>query len=107
WAGPVTISPPMTAEDTPGLPRKRRRMGVCSWSLQADSAQDLVEKVRNTGVDCVQLALGSKGSSSASVTHVASALEHAGIEIRSGMLSMEGEDYSTLESIRRTGGIRP
>jgi len=30
-----------------------------------------------------------------------------GIEILSGMLAMAGEDYSTLESIRRTGGLVP
>src|SRR5207244_3794505 len=27
--------------------------------------------------------------------------------ILSGMMAMKGEDYSTLESIRRTGGVRP
>ncbi len=82
-------------------------MGVCSWSLQPDSARNLIEKVRSTGVDCVQLALMSKDSSIAFVTHTASALEHAGIDIRSGMLSMEGEDYATIDSIHRTGGVRP
>ncbi len=34
-------------------------------------------------------------------------LQHAGIEIRSGMMAMSGEDYSTLESIERSGGVRP
>jgi sugar phosphate isomerase/epimerase len=35
------------------------------------------------------------------------ALKQAGIGIASGMMSMKGEDYSTLESIRRTGGVAP
>jgi sugar phosphate isomerase/epimerase len=35
------------------------------------------------------------------------ALEAGGVEIASGMMAMEGEDYSTLESIARTGGVRP
>ena len=103
----ATISAPMTAEDTPGFPKRPRRTGVCSWSLQPDSPSDLVAKVRAAGLDCVQLALAPKGLSNASVTHTASALGEAGIEIRSGMLSMEGEDYSTLGSIRATGGLRP
>jgi sugar phosphate isomerase/epimerase len=97
----------MSAEDTPGKSRRQRRTGVCSWSLQPASAQDLADKVRAAGVDCVQIALGSQGWRGAWVTTIPSTLERAGIEIRSGMLSMEGEDYSTLESIRRTGGVRP
>ncbi len=32
-------------------------------------------------------------------------LRGAGIEVVSGMLAMVGEDYSTLDSIRRTGGV--
>jgi L-ribulose-5-phosphate 3-epimerase len=96
----------MSVEHSPAKPRRQRRTGVCSWSLRADSLDDLVEKVRATGVDCIQLALDPAGFSEASVTHTASALERAGIEIRSGMLSMEGEDYATIDSIRRTGGVR-
>jgi L-ribulose-5-phosphate 3-epimerase len=79
---------------------------VCSWSLRPVSSEDLLAKVRAAGVDCVQLALDPRGFSKASVTHTASVLADAGIEIRSGMLSMEGEDYSTIDSIRRTGGVR-
>lgn len=33
-------------------------------------------------------------------------LRRGGIEIVSGMMAMAGEDYSTLESIARTGGVR-
>ena len=34
-------------------------------------------------------------------------LGNAGIRVVSGMRAMTGEDYSTLESIRRSGGVRP
>lgn len=34
-------------------------------------------------------------------------LQEAGIGIRSGMLAFEHEDYTTLDSIRRTGGLAP
>ncbi len=34
-------------------------------------------------------------------------LKEAGITILSGMLETVGEDYSTIESIGRTGGVRP
>jgi hypothetical protein len=33
-------------------------------------------------------------------------LSAAGIHVASGMLAMAGEDYSTLETIRATGGAR-
>jgi hypothetical protein len=34
-------------------------------------------------------------------------LSDAGIHAVSGMMATEGEDYSTLDTIRVTGGIRP
>jgi len=75
-------------------------IGVCSWSLRAKSAADLAEKVRAVGVDAVQLALAAFPTDDG-------ALAEAGIAVRSGMFSTFGEDYATLESIRRTGGLRP
>jgi sugar phosphate isomerase/epimerase len=82
-------------------------VGVCSWSLQPDSPQDLVEKVRACGVDCVQLALASEPTGGAPAGEVVRALAQAGIAICSGMLSTVGESYATIDSIRRTGGVRP
>ncbi len=37
----------------------------------------------------------------------AEVLAGAGIRVASGMMAMAGEDYSTLEAIRLTGGVRP
>lgn len=34
-------------------------------------------------------------------------LENAGLRILSAMMTTKGEDYTTLESIARTGGVRP
>lgn len=95
---------PPPSSNRPGIPR---RLGVCSWSLEPRSAEDLAEKVRAVGVDCVQLSLASVRAGTLDPARIATALESAGIAIRSGMMSTRGEDYSTLESIRRTGGIRP
>jgi len=81
---------------------RRSRIGVCSWSLRARSPEELVGKVRAAGLDAVQLALTPPDARA-----TGRALAAAGIEVRSGMLSMAGEDYSTLETIRRTGGVRP
>jgi sugar phosphate isomerase/epimerase len=80
---------------------------VCSWSLKPRSIEDLVGSVRACGLDAVQLSLASLSTPEFDPQRTADALAEAGIEIRSGMTSMRGEDYSTLASIRKTGGVRP
>lgn len=82
-------------------------LGVCSWSLQPESPADLAEKIAAVGLPAVQLALDPIGESGWSLEQTTSALAAAGITIRSGMMRTKGEDYSTLDSIRRTGGVRP
>jgi len=84
-----------------------RRLGVCSWSLRPEGPEDLADKVRETGLGCVQLALDPLRTGAWSLEATVRTLERAGIGILSGMMAMHGEDYTTLESIRRTGGLRP
>lgn len=81
-------------------------IGVCSWSLQPSSPDDLVTKVRAAGLRAVQLALDPLVDGTWPIDETLSVLEKAGIDVRSGMMRTRGEDYSTLESIRRTGGVR-
>lgn len=83
------------------------RIGVCSWSLQPRTPLELAERVRATGVDAVQLALDPLRTAEWPVDQTARVLREAGIEIRSGMIAPADEDYTTLETIRRTGGVRP
>ena len=83
-----------------------RRVGVCSWSLRAGSPAELVERVRACGCDAVQLHLDPLRETW-DPGETASALHDAGIAVLSGMMTTEGEDYSTLESIKATGGVRP
>jgi L-ribulose-5-phosphate 3-epimerase len=91
---------PASSADTPQL-------GVCSWSLKPRSPQDLAQKARWCGVDAVQLALDPLRRGEWGVEDTLAALSAAGLSIASGMMAMAGEDYSTLESIRRTGGVGP
>ncbi len=84
-----------------------RRIGVCAWSLQPQNPRELAERVRATGLAHVQLALGPLLAGQWSAAETRAALDAAGIGVLSGMLSMHGEDYSSLESIRATGGLRP
>lgn len=85
----------------------RSRIGACSWSLRADGPEALVEKLEAVGVDSVQLHLDPLRSGAWSEAATVAAFARAEIEIRSGMMGMQDEDYSTLESIRRSGGVRP
>ncbi|MDG2423541.1 MAG: sugar phosphate isomerase/epimerase [Phycisphaerales bacterium] len=82
-------------------------LGVCSWSLQPDSPAELVHRLAATGLSKVQLALSPAVSDRELWGDVIEVLEAAGVSIASGMMAPVGEDYSTLESIARTGGIRP
>src|SRR5262249_46193585 len=71
-------------------------------------AAELAERVRTCGLGAVQLALDPirRGERGWNEQETGATLLKAGITIISGMMGMKGEDYSTLESIRRTGGVR-
>lgn len=59
------------------------------------------------GVRGLQLHLDPVREGVWSLGSVRDELTRAGISVWSGMMSTAGEDYSTLESIARTGGVRP
>ncbi|MBT3278509.1 MAG: sugar phosphate isomerase/epimerase [Phycisphaerales bacterium] len=84
----------------------KQNIAVCSWSLQPSDADDLVAKVQAVGVTKVQLALNDHRGSAGGAA-IAGKLKEAGIEIVSGMFGTVGEDYSSLDAIRETGGIVP
>ena len=73
----------------------------CSWSLRPKSPSELVAHLRTAGISAIQLALDPLRRGHWPVEETEKELEEAGIEIRSGMMEMTGEDYSTLDSIRR------
>jgi sugar phosphate isomerase/epimerase len=84
------------------------RLAVCSWSLQPTSAEDLFEKLAAIGILRVSLALDplreNAGGAWSDFKERAAA---RGVTCVSGMMTAIGEDYSTLEAIRRTGGVVP
>ena len=83
------------------------RLAVCSWSLQPTDPEDLVQKVRACGLDRVQLALSPVVRAPDVWGLVFEVLQDADIAVESGMMETVGEDYSSLESIAQTGGLRP
>jgi sugar phosphate isomerase/epimerase len=83
------------------------RIGLCSWSVGPQDPQSLIEALRRLGIGTVQLALVPLVDEPRSWGRAVDLLGAAGMRVASGMLAMAGEDYTTLESIRRTGGVRP
>ena len=92
---------PTVSESTPPM------LGVCSWSLQPQSPEELAQKVGEIGVGAVQLHLNPLRTGEWSTKATVDALAAVGATVVSGMMCMEAEDYSTLESICETGGVRP
>jgi len=83
------------------------QLAVCSWSLQPGDPEHLVELVRQTGVDAIQLALSPLVHDREGWSGAIETLRRSGIGVVSGMMQTADEDYTTLESIARTGGVRP
>lgn len=83
------------------------RLAVCSWSLQPNSPEELIRQLQSIGLQRVQLALDPLRAAPAVWGQTAELLRAAGITMVSGMFGTVGEDYTTLETIRRTGGVVP
>lgn len=83
------------------------RAGVCSWSLRPTSPQHLAESVKCCGLSAVQLALDPFIRDNWNLQKTLEAFTKNGVDVVSAMVQPEGEDYTTLDSIRETGGLRP
>ncbi|HEY2587832.1 MAG TPA: sugar phosphate isomerase/epimerase family protein, partial [Tepidisphaeraceae bacterium] len=83
-------------------------LAVCSWSLQPKGMSDLVEKVKQAGLDTVQLGLLELIQLDDKRKFLElGPLRSAKIGFTAGMISFPGEDYATIDHIRRTGGFVP
>jgi len=83
------------------------RLAVCSWSLQPISPSDLFLALDAIGIRRVQLALDPLREQPEIWGCFGTEAAQRGVSIVSGMFGMIGEDYSTLESIKATGGVVP
>ncbi len=83
------------------------RLAVCSWSLQPKNPQDLLAKLAACGLRRVQLALDPLRQSPQIWSQTESLFRQNQICIVSGMFGCVGEDYSSPQSIRLTGGLAP
>ncbi len=84
-----------------------KKLAACSWSLEPSSWVDLGERILLCGLSRVQLALEPLASGQWDIDQIKGQLASHEIVLCSGMMGAIGEDYSSLESIKGTGGIRP
>jgi len=80
---------------------------VCSWSLQPEDSERLVDYLIQIGISQIQLALDPLCGEDVRWCGIEAQFEEAGITVVSGMFGTIGEDYTTLETIRCTGGVVP
>jgi len=79
-------------------------IGVCSWSL-GNNFGKIATLTGLTGLDCVHLAIAP--AMDAKGDNYLAKVEKNNLKITATMISFPQEDYSTLESIKNTGGIVP
>ena len=83
-----------------------RYLALCSWSLQPENPSELLKKTFECDIHSIQLALVPCIENEAWQNAVTT-LSEGGLTFASGMFETIGEDYSSLDSIARTGGVRP
>jgi L-ribulose-5-phosphate 3-epimerase len=81
-------------------------VGVCSWSLQVRSIPELKGFLDRLGVNLVQIACGDPHHAAWDEgENMPKAAKAAGFVMGGAMLGFPGEDYTTPQTIQKTGGF--
>jgi L-ribulose-5-phosphate 3-epimerase len=97
---PSTVTPTASPELPPLV------LGVCSWSLQVSSVDELRRLLGSLGVNAAQIACGDPHHASWDEGDAMPAAARAsGIALTGAMLGFPGEDYTTPATIKATGGF--
>lgn len=83
------------------------QLAVCSWSLRPRDPRDLLAQLEQIGIHHVQIALDPLRDEPQVWGALADLCARQNVTLVSGMFGTLGEDYSTLQSIERTGGVVP
>jgi L-ribulose-5-phosphate 3-epimerase len=80
-------------------------IGVCSWSIHPKSTQELIDNVKKLGLQHVQLAMMQLATMDDKQRHQElGVLKNSGLIFTAGMIGFGDEDYTTIASMRKTGG---
>jgi L-ribulose-5-phosphate 3-epimerase len=94
------VSPPATATIPP------LALGVCSWSLQVTGIAELERLLDGLGVGVCQIACGDPHHASwEEGDALPEAARASGLTFTGAMLGFPGEDYTTPQTIKATGGF--
>jgi L-ribulose-5-phosphate 3-epimerase len=81
-------------------------IGVCSWSLQVKSVPELRRLLDRLGIGVVQIACGDPHHAAwAEGERMPEEARLAGFRMTGAMLGFSGEDYTTPQTIQKTGGF--
>ncbi|HKI36800.1 MAG TPA: sugar phosphate isomerase/epimerase family protein [Gemmataceae bacterium] len=81
-------------------------VGVCSWSLQVKSVPELKRLTDRLGIDVVQIACGDPHHAAWDEGDgLPAAARAAGFRLCGTMLGFPGEDYTTPQTIQKSGGF--
>jgi L-ribulose-5-phosphate 3-epimerase len=81
-------------------------LGVCSWSLQVKSIAELKKLLGDLGVNVAQVACGDPHHANWDEGDaMPEAAKSSGILMTGAMLGFPGEDYTTPQTIKETGGF--
>src|ERR1051326_4493987 len=81
-------------------------VGVCSWSLQVKSVPELKRLLDRLGIDVVQIACGDPHHADwQEGDGLPAAARAAGFRMTGAMLGFPGENYTTPQTIQKTGGF--
>ncbi|MHC4443191.1 MAG: sugar phosphate isomerase/epimerase family protein [Planctomycetota bacterium] len=82
------------------------QIGVCSWSLQIPDLGQTLDTIKNQlGLNLVQLGFFDDGYKKAS--QIVETTKASGLEVSATCIGFEGEDYSSIQNIAKTGGYMP
>lgn len=83
-------------------------IGICSWSLHAPSLAETLAGAKELGLGHLQLGLGDLVTADAEARkQVREQVRAAGITLTGTMVGFPGEDYSSIQTIRQSGGFVP
>jgi L-ribulose-5-phosphate 3-epimerase len=81
-------------------------IGVCSWSLQVKNVPELRNLLDRLGINTVQIACGDPHHAAwEEGDNFPGVARRAGFELTGAMLGFPGEDYTTPQTIQKTGGF--
>jgi L-ribulose-5-phosphate 3-epimerase len=88
------------------MPSEELAIGVCSWSLQVKNVPELRLLLDRLGINTVQIACGDPHHASwEEGDRLPEVARAAGFQMTGAMLGFPGEDYTTPQTIQRTGGF--